>query len=161
MLRMNHASSHAHDRRTVFNSARQPGDVYYSTHDRRRHRYTVSVTVRHTEIQSTSPVRFIGEFGYYFAMADEVSAVLDRLRPTLGAAGFDLAAPMLAGWYNEEPHIAPLPDAHKLPAPPSALSILVGNSRALWAPFMDWVGERLDRGAIKCWGTIARETKPG
>ena len=78
-------------------------------------------------------------------MADEASAVLDRLRPTLGAAGFDLAVPLLAGWYNDEPHIAPLPDAHKLPAPPSALAVLVGNSRALWSPFMDWVGERLDR----------------
>ena len=47
--------------------------------------------------------------------ADVVSIVAELARP-LAASGFDLVAPLQASWYNEEPHIAELPAAHKLPA---------------------------------------------
>ena len=75
--------------------------------------------------------------------ATHVDTLMSRLAPALRGAGFDLVKPLLAGWYNEEEHIAPLGAEHKLPAPSHTLAVLVGNSRALWTPFCRWVGQRL------------------
>ena len=69
--------------------------------------------------------------------ADVVSIVAELARP-LAASGFDLVAPLQASWYNEEPHIAELPAAHKLPARRAdQLALLVANTRALWKPFWE------------------------
>ena len=74
--------------------------------------------------------------------ADVVSIVAELARP-LAASGFDLVAPLQASWYNEEPHIAELPAAHKLPARRAdQLALLVANTRALWKPFCRWAKAR-------------------
>eukprot|EP00965_Chrysotila_dentata_P151100 4994286-Pleurochrysis_carterae.AAC.2 len=51
----------------------------------------------------------------------EAASLFNRLQPLLAGAGFDLMAPMLAGWYDDEEHIAPLPKEHKLGCPPGSL----------------------------------------
>ena len=79
--------------------------------------------------------------------AATVDAITARLAPALRSEGFDLLAPFAAGWYNEEPHIAPLGDQHKLDAAAGALAFIVGNSRALWPPFVRHVRAALDEEA--------------
>lgn len=64
----------------------------------------------------------------------------ERITPSLAAAGFDVSAPLLAGWYNEHPKISQLPAAHHLDAEASTPCLLIGNSRALWGPFVRWIG---------------------
>lgn len=55
--------------------------------------------------------------------------IWERIRDACARRGLDLARPLCVGWYNEvvEP-------AHRLPdfGRPSALAVIVGNTRALW-----------------------------
>jgi len=56
-----------------------------------------------------------------------------RLSGRLGPSGIDLAAPMQVDWYNRnEPAALHLPTL----AGPSSLAIVLGNSRAMWRPFL-------------------------
>lgn len=75
----------------------------------------------------------------------ECAELIARVEPLLHTAGFDLVAPLEAGWYNAEEHIAPLPDCHKLPGPAGALCLLVANTGAVWEPFLRWTADRLDK----------------
>ena len=73
-----------------------------------------------------------------------VPYLLEQLREGLQDSGFDLLTPFLVSWYNEEEHIVNLPAVHKLPADAGCLAVIVGNSRALWAPFLAWTRARLE-----------------
>ncbi len=60
----------------------------------------------------------------------EISA---RIAAACAPAGFDLVQPLQVGWYNDA--VAAdyrLPDLGR----PSALAVLIGNTRALWPPFI-------------------------
>lgn len=54
----------------------------------------------------------------------------DELRARLAPAGLDLLRPFRTGWIEDLPG-APLPDVRA-----DALAIVVGNTRALWEPFV-------------------------
>ncbi len=58
------------------------------------------------------------------------------LEAALAPAGIDLVAPMRVGWYNalEPPEI-------RLPEPdgPGSLAVVIGNSVAMWRPFLEGV----------------------
>ena len=56
---------------------------------------------------------------------------MDALRRRLAAAGLDLAHPFRAGWAEGLPG-ASLPDVRG----EGGLAVLVGNTRALWEPFV-------------------------
>ena len=74
----------------------------------------------------------------------DVEGLLAQLREGLHESGFDLLTPFLVSWYNEEEHIVNLPAVHKLPAEAGCLAVIVGNSRALWAPFLAWTRTQLE-----------------
>ena len=78
------------------------------------------------------------------AEPDDVSSLLAQLREGLDGSGFDLITPFVVSWYNEEEHMVDLPAVHKLPADAGCLAVIVGNSRALWAPFLAWTRARLE-----------------
>lgn len=60
-------------------------------------------------------------------------SVTRRLTAALAPAGIDLVAPMQVGWYNRaEPSEIRLPE----PAGPGSLALVLGNTRALWGPFL-------------------------
>jgi hypothetical protein len=85
--------------------------------------------------------------------AVSADALAARLAPPLRAAGFDLIAPFAADWYNEEPHIAKHEGPqHKLDAAAGSLAFIVGNSRALWRPFVQWAVPYMD--------TLGDESRP-
>ena len=59
--------------------------------------------------------------------------VLALLETSLAPAGIDLVAPMQVGWYNRhEPQSIHLPE----PGGPGSLAVLIGNSVAMWEPFL-------------------------
>ena len=73
-------------------------------------------------------------------------AVTQALAKALSPAGLDLVHPLRAGWWARAAEQAGRPEL-ALPHPPGALMVLVGNSRALWAPFCAaFAAGRLDRG---------------
>jgi len=62
--------------------------------------------------------------------------ILATLESTLAPVGIDLHAPMRVGWYNRaEPAAIRLPE----PAGPGSLAVVIGNSVAMWRPFLDGV----------------------
>jgi methylmalonic aciduria homocystinuria type C protein len=64
--------------------------------------------------------------------------VADALAAACRSRGFDLAAPLRVGWYNDAVGVrARLPDYGR----PSSLAVLIGNTRAFWAPFLAALGE--------------------
>ncbi len=67
-------------------------------------------------------------------------SVFKDLRSRWWAAGFDLAQPFRVAWYNEA-----VADAYRLPdfGRPSALGILVGNTRALWPRFIEALRQKV------------------
>lgn len=67
-------------------------------------------------------------------MKVEAPPQVEHLRRALTPAGLDLVAPFHAAAYNRAAPSMPLPT----PAGPRTLALLVGNSRALWAPFLAW-----------------------
>ena len=77
------------------------------------------------------------------APASLAEAGLAPLCDRLHEAGFDLVAPFLVKWYNEEEHIAHLPASHKLPGDGESLAVIVANSRSMWEPFLAFVRARL------------------
>jgi cyanocobalamin reductase (cyanide-eliminating) / alkylcobalamin dealkylase len=57
----------------------------------------------------------------------------EHLTEALAPAGVDLVAPMQVGWYNRaEPPEIRLPE----PAGPPSLAVVLGNTRAVWRPFL-------------------------
>jgi methylmalonic aciduria homocystinuria type C protein len=66
-------------------------------------------------------------------MSVPISPTVAALREALAPAGMDLIAPMQVGWYN-----AAEPPGIRLPEPrgPGSLAVVLGNSRALWRPFL-------------------------
>ena len=73
-------------------------------------------------------------------------AVTQALAKALSPAGLDLVHPLRAGWWARAAERAGRPEL-ALPHPDGALMVLVGNSRALWAPFCAaFAAGRLDRG---------------
>lgn len=62
--------------------------------------------------------------------------LVSALEAALAPAGIDLVAPMQVGWYN-----AHEPAAIRLPAPagPGSLAVVIGNSVAMWRPFLEGV----------------------
>jgi len=60
-------------------------------------------------------------------------SITRALRARLGAAGLDLLAPLQVGWYNRR-----VEQAHALDelGHPGNLALVVGNTRALWEPFV-------------------------
>jgi len=77
-------------------------------------------------------------------MAADVPNLLAKLSENLKESGFDLLTPFLVSWYNDEEHIINLPAVHKLPADGDCLAVIVGNSRALWEPFLAWTRTQLE-----------------
>ena len=77
-------------------------------------------------------------------MAADVPSLLAKLSENLKESGFDLLTPFLVSWYNDEEHIINLPAVHKLPADGDCLAVIVGNSRALWEPFLAWTRTQLE-----------------
>ncbi|MGH8573310.1 MAG: hypothetical protein ACREX8_12150 [Gammaproteobacteria bacterium] len=67
-------------------------------------------------------------------MQSSWQSVFEDLRSRWRPAGLDLAQPFRIGWYNQA-----VADAYRLPdfGRPTALGILVGNTRALWPRFLD------------------------
>ena len=62
--------------------------------------------------------------------------LLDALAASLAPSGLDLTAPMRVDWYNRhEPAPIRLPE----PAGPGSLAVGVGNSVAMWPPFLQGV----------------------
>lgn len=73
-------------------------------------------------------------------------AVTQALAKALSPAGLDLVHPLRAGWWARAAERAGRPEL-ALPHPDGALMVLVGNSRALWAPFCAaFAAGRLDSG---------------
>ncbi len=71
-------------------------------------------------------------------------AVRDALEASLLPDGIDLIAPMQVGWYNgSEPAHLRLPE----PAGPGSLAVVIGNSVAMWEPFLR--GVRHDPGLLE------------
>ena len=68
----------------------------------------------------------------------DYTVLTDRIRAGYARAGLDLVQPFNVAWYN-----ALVTPPHQLPhfGNPDALGILVGNSRALWSPFVRWLRE--------------------
>lgn len=64
------------------------------------------------------------------------SEVSEHLEVMLKPYGLDLVAPLRAGWYNDA--ITSISAELRLPdfGRPETLAVLVGNSRALWQPFV-------------------------
>jgi hypothetical protein len=61
------------------------------------------------------------------------STVVSVLEEALAPAGIDRVAPMRVGWYNAgEPPAIQLPE----PAGPGSLAVVLGNSVAMWRPFL-------------------------
>lgn len=56
---------------------------------------------------------------------------LDRFARGCAALGFDLVRPFAVGWYN-----AAVAAEYRLAAAPDRLGLLIGNTRALWEPFL-------------------------
>jgi hypothetical protein len=63
--------------------------------------------------------------------------ILASLAAALAPAGIDLLAPLQIGWYN-----AAEPAAIRLPQPvgPRSLAVVLGNSVAMWEPFLRGLG---------------------
>jgi methylmalonic aciduria homocystinuria type C protein len=66
-------------------------------------------------------------------MAAEWHEIAARVAPECAAAGFDLLQPFRVEWYNGAVEVG-----HRLPdfGRPGALGLLIGHTRALWAPFV-------------------------
>jgi len=59
--------------------------------------------------------------------------VTDHIKRKLHRPGIDLVAPMQVGWYNaREPAETRLPE----PVGPGSLALVLGNTRAMWDPFV-------------------------
>lgn len=70
-------------------------------------------------------------------------SVLTALESRLTPGGLDLIAPAQVGWYNRsEPAAVRLPE----PSGPASLAVVVGNSVAMWRPFLQ--GVRDDPGLL-------------
>jgi methylmalonic aciduria homocystinuria type C protein len=65
----------------------------------------------------------------------------ERLRDLCAAGGLDLARPLQAGWYNDA-----VEDSLHLPdfGRPESLAVIIGNTRAMWAPFLRALHARPD-----------------
>ena len=53
--------------------------------------------------------------------------LVEKLQQSLAGRGFDIVAPLCAGWYNDC-----VSGDYKLPANDNQLVVLIGNSRAAW-----------------------------
>jgi hypothetical protein len=75
---------------------------------------------------------------------------LDRFAARCAALGFDLVQPFAVGWYNDAVDIE-----YRLAAAPDRLGLLIGNTRALWEPFLAaWRAEavlRADPNPVDCY----------
>lgn len=72
-------------------------------------------------------------------MDDRDRSMVAALAMHFAGSGFDIAVPFRVGAYNEHPMIAPhakllLPAKHA-----NALAVIVGNSGAMWAPFIQFL----------------------
>lgn len=52
----------------------------------------------------------------------------------LGRKGFTLVQPFQVGWYNSE-----IAETYRLPNPAEDLGLLIGNTKLLWKPFMEFL----------------------
>ena len=74
--------------------------------------------------------------------------ISDALQARLSCSGIDIVAPLNASWYNDELRRGPPADREAserlvLPDSDGALLVLVGNSRAIWDPFVADCAARL------------------
>lgn len=98
----------------------------------------------------------------------DATRVVDTLEAALVPAGLDLIRPLALGWYNDA-----VPPAFRLPdlGRAGALAVVIGNTRALWDPFVkalraqparltsrdpldEWVMERVSA-AVASTGVVA------
>ena len=65
------------------------------------------------------------------------SDIADSLSRGCTAAGLDLARALRLGWYNSA-----VPPAHQVPGQQDRLAVLIGNTRAIWPPFVESLQQR-------------------
>jgi hypothetical protein len=70
--------------------------------------------------------------------------ILGILGPVLRKGGFDLLSTCSVADYNEHPQIAGVADQQKLSGCGYDFTLLVGNSRALWSPFIQFLADNPD-----------------
>ena len=63
----------------------------------------------------------------------ESARTIEQLRRECAAAGFDLVQPLQVGWYNAQVSGSLRLEDYGSPA---NLALVIGNTRALWAPFL-------------------------
>ena len=68
----------------------------------------------------------------------------DEVRYALHAKGLDIVVPLRLRWYNDVAPPSSLITPSSGGARGDALVVLVGNSRALWDPFLAWTRAQLE-----------------